>query len=49
MQTYDNDPRPDETDESAPPQTDERDETVRQLNDALMRWLAEFDALEPAA
>jgi hypothetical protein len=30
-------------------QVDERDAVIRKLNEALVRWLAEFDAMESAA
>ena len=30
-------------------QIDERDAVIRELNEALVRWLAEFDAMESAA
>lgn len=30
-------------------QIDERDAVIRDLNEALVRWLAEFDAMENAA
>jgi hypothetical protein len=36
-------------DEPAQHEIDERDAIIRELNEAMVRWLAEFDAMESAA